>query len=77
MILVRVYWDGYYQGEFHSPVRLTRNDTINGNLFKNIVSGEKFRILTASPIDIYLSEKDSKDKYSPEMQQDIHVTRLE
>lgn len=79
MIRIRIYWDGFYQGEFDSPVRLQRNDLIWGTLFRRQLSGEKFRIFTASPVDIFLDpEFLSNEKVSKcSLTQDVHVTKLE
>jgi hypothetical protein len=77
MIKVRVYWDGFYQGEFESPVRIQRNDMIWGTLFQNVVTGEKFKVTVASEIDIFLYSEWQSKKDDIAFYQNVTVIRLE
>ena len=77
MIRVKVFWDGYYQGEFSSPVRMSRNDMIYGTLFQNITTGEKFKIIVASELEIMLNSEWQSRKDDVKIYQNINVIRME
>lgn len=77
MIRVKVFWDGYYQGEFSSPVRMLRNDMIYGTLFQNITTGEKFKIIVASELEIMLNSEWQSRKDDVKIYQNINVIRME
>lgn len=77
MIQVKVFWDGFYQGQFESPVRLLRNDMIYGTLFQNITTGEKFKIIVASELEITLSSEWQSREDHVNIYQNVNVMRLE
>lgn len=77
MIRVRIYWDGFYQGEFDSPIRIEKNDTIYGSLFQNIVTAEKFKVIVASKLEVHLYSEWQSRKDDVKFYQVINVMRLE
>jgi hypothetical protein len=77
MIRIKVYWDGFYQGEFDSPVRIEKNDTIYGTLFQNIVTAEKFKVVVASKLEVHLYSEWQRGMGHIKFYQDINVMRLE
>lgn len=76
MIQVRIYWDGFYQGEIKSPVRLEQGDTIYGMLFQNLTTGEKFKVIVASELEVDLYDHWQERDEHVRVRQNINVMRL-
>jgi hypothetical protein len=76
MIQINVYWNGFYQGWFNSPVRLGEKDIITGMLFQNITAGERFEVVDASKLEVVLGVRWPDDKNDIQICQDISVVQL-
>lgn len=77
MIRVKIFWDGFYQGEAKSPVRLEKGDTIYGMLFQNRITGEKFKVISASELEMHLFDNwQDRDEHIC-LFQDVNVVRIE
>jgi hypothetical protein len=77
MIRIRVYWDGFYQGEFDSTVRIEKDDTIYGALFQNIITGEKFKVIVAPKLEVHLHPEWKLGTTTALIYQNVNVMRLE
>lgn len=77
MIRVKIYWDGFYQGEIKSPVRLQQGDIVYGMLFQNITTGEKFKIIVASELEVSLYDHWQDRDDHVRIYQNVNVVRLE
>lgn len=77
MIRIKIWWDGFYQGEIKSPVRLRQGDIVYGMLFQNLTTGEKFKIIVASELEIELYDHWQDRDDHVRVCQNINVVRIE